>query len=534
MLLEFPGSPVPIDSPFYIKRSPVEKLAKEEIVKPGSLLRIKAPSNTGKTSLMLRLIAHAQNQDYATVVINFKQGEEEIFTNLDKFLRWLCANISLQLGLPSKLDDYWDEDIGSKISATLYWQGYILEKINRPIVLFLNKVHCIFEYPKTAQEFLPLLRSWHEEGKHLETWLKLRLVVIHSTEIYIPLNLNQSPFNVGLPLKLPPFDFNQVQELALKHGFSWAIEEQGQKQLQLLLDMVGGHPYLIRLAFYAIAQDNIPLEQILREAPTISGIYQEHLQTILEKLKQYPGLEVVFKEVINSSGTVKLDSMSAYKLENMGLIEIVGDQVQPSCMLYRLYFQTQLQATNPLIDRLKKLEKENKELHRLCYLDDLTQLANQRYFNHYLEKTYALTAHQVAYLSVILCDVDYFDIYNRHYGKISGDRSLQKIAETVIKLISRSCDLVARYGDDCFAILLFEQPPVMAVHLAEKIRKGVEDLAIAQNPKTIGLPSSSITISIGVASLIPQKNQNPQKLVQSAENALLKSKQKGKNIVSLA
>lgn len=534
MVDEFPGSPVPIGSPFYIQRSQVEKQAYEEITKPGSLLRIKAPRNTGKTSLMLRLIADARSKDYAPVMINFKQAEREIFASLDKFLRWFCANISVQLGLALKLDDYWDEDFGSKISATLYLQGYILEQINRPILLCLNKVHHIFEYPKIAQEFLPLLRSWHEEGKHLDQWLKLRLVVIHSTEIYIPLNLNQSPFNVGLPLKLPPFTLEQVQELALKYGLLWAKEEKGKQQLALLLEMVGGHPYLIRLAFYAIAKDHISIEQVLKEAPTISGIYQEHLRTLLDNLKQNPALETAFKQVINTTNKTNLPAMSAYQLENMGLIEIQGDKVQPRCMLYRLYFQNQLQENNPLLERLKELEKENQELHRLCYLDDLTNLANQRYFNHYLDKTYELTAHQGAYLSVILCDLDYFEIYNKCYGKVAGDECLIKIAQTLIKLVDRSCDLVAKYGDDSFAILLFEKPPMMAVHLAEKIRKNVEDLYIPQDPKRIGLPSSFITVSMGVASVIPQLKDKPQQLIESAEKALFKSKQKGKNTVSLA
>ncbi len=534
MVDEFPGSPVPLDSPFYIQRSQVEKLAYEEITKPGSLLRIKAPRNTGKTSLMLRLIAQAKSKDYAPVIINLKQAEAEILASLDKFLRWFCANISVQLGLPLKLDDYWDEDFGSKISATLYLQGYILEQINCPILLCLNKVHHLFEYPKIAQEFLPLLRSWHEEGKHLEQWLKLRLVVIHSTEIYIPLNLNQSPFNVGLPLKLPPFTLEQVQDFALKYGFSCEKEEQFKQKLALLLEMVGGHPYLIHLAFYTMAKDNISIEQVLREAPTISGIYQEHLRSLLDNLKKDSALETAFKKVINHTDKINLSAMSAYQLENMGLIEIQGDKVQPRCMLYRLYFQNQLQESNPLLQRLKELEKENQELHRLCYLDDLTNLANQRYFNHYLGKTYELTAHQGAYLSVVLCDLDYFDIYNKYYGKVAGDECLKKIAQTLIKLVDRSCDLVARYGDDSFAILLFEKPPMMAVHLAEKIRKNVEDLKVIQDPKRIGLPSSYVTISIGVASVIPQLKEQSQQLIESAEKALLKSKQKGKNTVSLA
>lgn len=342
MLLELPGSPLAINSPFYIERYPVEKLAYQEIIKQGSLLRIKAPNTMGKTSLMLRLINYGKAQNYATVVINFKQAKRETFNSLDQFLRWFCANISNQLDLPLKIDDYWDENFGSKISATLYVQGYILEQIDQPILLCLNQVHTIFKYPTIAQDFLTLLRSWHEEGKQLEDWLKLHLVVIHSTEIYIPLNINQSPFNVGTFLNIPPFNLEQIQKLALKYGFLWAKEENYQEQLKLLLELVGGNPYLINLAFYGIYQNHLSIEKILREAPTMSGLYQDHLQPLLQAIKASPALENAFKKVINTVSKTNLDTLTCYQLENLGLITIKSDKIEPSCGLYRLFFQNQL------------------------------------------------------------------------------------------------------------------------------------------------------------------------------------------------
>ena len=90
--------------------------------------------------------------------------------------------------------------MGSKVSCTIYLQQYVLTQISSPLVLALNEVNRIFEYPKIAREFLALLQSWHEEAKRIKTLEKLRLIVLHSTEIYIPLRLTESPFNVGLPL----------------------------------------------------------------------------------------------------------------------------------------------------------------------------------------------------------------------------------------------------------------------------------------------------------------------------------------------
>ncbi|MEC4818990.1 MAG: AAA-like domain-containing protein, partial [Scytonema sp. PMC 1069.18] len=126
-LLEVPGGPVPLNSLFYIERPPIEERAYAEISKPGSLIRIKAPRQMGKTSLMHRILAYAkQTGGIHTVLISLQLADNHIFTSLDKFLRWLCANVSRQLNIESKLNDYWDEDIGSKVSCTLYFQEYIL------------------------------------------------------------------------------------------------------------------------------------------------------------------------------------------------------------------------------------------------------------------------------------------------------------------------------------------------------------------------------------------------------------------------
>ena len=71
-------------------------------------------------------------------------------------MRWFCATVSVQLGIRPKLEDYWDETIGSKVSATLYFQGYLLPKLDAPLILGLNEVNLLFQYPVIAQEFLPI------------------------------------------------------------------------------------------------------------------------------------------------------------------------------------------------------------------------------------------------------------------------------------------------------------------------------------------------------------------------------------------
>ena len=340
--LELPNTPVPLDSALYIQRPPTESQAYEEIVKPGALIRIKAPKHMGKTSLVMRILAYAQSRGYRTVRLNLLQAEDNVLSNLERLLRWFCANITLQLGIESLIDDYWDEDLGFKVSCTTYLQGYILGQLDSPLVVTLDEVNRLFKYPQVAREFLPLLRFWHEEANNVPVWQKLRLIVTHSTEIYIPLNLNQSPFNVGLSLRLNEFNWSQVHELAKRYGLDrdeFGIEIE---QIKSLAQIVNGHPYLINLAFCHLVTQNSDIVQIIREAVTDTGVYRDHLRGHLIALSEHPELAAAYKQVIKSDEPVILNSLVAYELESMGLVKLEENKTIPRCELYRLYFRDRL------------------------------------------------------------------------------------------------------------------------------------------------------------------------------------------------
>lgn len=335
--LELPEGPVSLDSAFYIERPPIEALCYEAIVKPGALIRLRAPSLMGKTSLKNRILAHTAKQGYHLVRLNFDQVDESKLSNLNQLLRWLCATVTQQLQLESKLNLYWDEDCGAKVSCTLYFQGYVLEQLDRPLVLALDEVNRLLEYPEIAQSFLPLLRSWYEEARDLEIWQKLRLVVVHSTEIYVPLDINQSPFNVGLAIRLPEFTQEQVIELARRHGLAWGTVESDR-----LMSLIGGHPYRVRLALYHLARQDLDLEKLLQESATAAGIYGQRLRQYWTTLQRHPELMTAMKQIVSTNHGARIDPNAAYQLESMGVAKFEGDQVMPSCELYRFYFASQL------------------------------------------------------------------------------------------------------------------------------------------------------------------------------------------------
>jgi hypothetical protein len=331
----FPDGAIAINSPFYIPRPPIEAQVCAEICQPGTLVRIKAPREMGKTSLILRVLDHAQQQGYRTVYLNLEQMDQTVCSDLNRFLRSLGASVAHQLQLEPQLDDYWDADIGSKVSCTLYFRQHLLAQIKAPLILVLDELNQIFEYPHVAKDVLPLLRSWYEEAKRVPIWQNLRLIIAHSTEVYVPLQLNQSPFNVGLATQLGGFTLDQVQQLAQRYGLNWSDGASAQQ----LMAMVGGHPALIHTALYHLGRADQTLSQLLATAPTPTGIYHHHLQRHGAVLQQQPDLLQAFHKVLRASEPVHLEAKLAYQLNSMGLINQVGSDVLVNCELYRQYFQ---------------------------------------------------------------------------------------------------------------------------------------------------------------------------------------------------
>ena len=332
-----PQGQVPLDSLFYVERPLVEANSYKTILQPGALIRIKAPRRMGKSSLMVRILNYAAKQGYQTVFLSLQLADRNVLQDLDKFLQWFSASVGLGMHLPNRLADYWDELFGSKISCKIYFEQYLLAKTSQPLVLALDDVDRLFHYPDLADEFFGLLRTWHEQGKNRNIWEQLRLVVAHSTEVYIPLNVNKSPFNVGLPIELKPFTAEQVKDLAGRYGLNWSREETEQ-----LMAIADGQPYLVQLALYSLWHKNVALEKLLQTATTAVGIYGDHLQRQWWTLEQDPELAAAFAQVVQASTPIEIELLQAFKLESMGLVRLQGNQATPSCPLYAKYFRNRL------------------------------------------------------------------------------------------------------------------------------------------------------------------------------------------------
>jgi diguanylate cyclase (GGDEF)-like protein len=182
-----------------------------------------------------------------------------------------------------------------------------------------------------------------------------------------------------------------------------------------------------------------------------------------------------------------------------------------------------------------KLEAANSELYRLANSDGLTQVANRRRFNEYLDQQWQILEREDRELSLILCDIDFFKKYNDNYGHQAGDACLQEVATAIVEAVNCSTDdvlgekLVARYGGEEFAIILPRTTPETAVDIAEQIRVGVKNLEIEHLQSPIGC----VTLSLGVASTFPRSSTSQKDLIAASDRALYQAKDQGRDRVIL-
>ena len=187
------------------------------------------------------------------------------------------------------------------------------------------------------------------------------------------------------------------------------------------------------------------------------------------------------------------------------------------------------QLHNEICDRQKAqaaLSLANRELEQLSVLDSLTQVANRRRFDDYLIQEWQKLSLEQAPISLILCDIDYFKLYNDTYGHPVGDYCLQQVALAIECVIESTPGLVARYGGEEFGIILPDVDSTKALQIADKIALGVEQLHITHHKS---LASEYVTLSLGVHSVIPNSESSPDLLIALADKALYQSKEQGRN-----
>lgn len=332
----------------YVRRSRIERKALTALVQPGGWFRMTGPEGMGKSTLLDQVLTELRRQDLQTATIDFTLMESRTFENLASFLKQFCLAVGRELDLPNAMGEYWDKDCDSLQNATAYFEKYLLSDRDSPVVLVLDDVDRVFEHNATRDEFCKLLVGWHRmsaagrQKRRDRLWALLRVVVIHSTEVYRDWDINYSPLlgvgTVETVSDLPP---TQVQQMAKSFGLSITKTE-----LELLRGLIGGHPLLLRLAFEYVSDMESAVNQLVHVAATDGEPFGNHLRQKFGRLKQSPELWQGFRQVVGASDPVALSDSVPYRLERMGLVRFAQNEAEHNaCVnryeLYRRYFLRQ-------------------------------------------------------------------------------------------------------------------------------------------------------------------------------------------------
>ncbi len=183
------------------------------------------------------------------------------------------------------------------------------------------------------------------------------------------------------------------------------------------------------------------------------------------------------------------------------------------------------------LELLEEVRKANEILRRASAVDGLTGLANRHSFEEFMDREWRRAVRDQKSFSLIMADIDHFKAFNDNYGHQGGDECLKRVARVIAEEVKRPADLAARYGGEEFMLVLPDTELNGALEMAERLRKNVEVLAV---PHAYSATAPVVTISVGVATLVPSREMPSSHLVKLVDTALYSAKHAGRNLVRVA
>lgn len=325
-----------LNSPFYVRRIHDEKV--EGLVQQnGETVLIKGPRQVGKTSLAARARAAATRNGQKSCYIDFQLLDESRLEDSSTLLKYIAARMAKEFATAIQPKDVWDDMLGDADSLTDFIERAVLPSSTKPLLFCLDEVDNIFKHDY-RDNFFGLVRGWHNRRATHPEWNRFNLLISHSTEpgLFIR-DLNQSPFNVGTPFRLG--DFNRDEILWLNQNHNRPMK--GAEDVERLIRLIGGHPYLIRQALYAMATSNITITHLEQIAPDDTGPFGDHLRRLFWILRDNDRVLKALTRVIQLGECDSEDDFQ--RLRAAGVI--AGDTRQaarPRCQLYKLYMEKHL------------------------------------------------------------------------------------------------------------------------------------------------------------------------------------------------
>lgn len=334
IMIDMPEGTMDPESEFYVER-PSDSIAMETIKRCGVTITIKGPRQMGKSSLLVRTINAANQADKQVVFLDFQLFDRAALKQSDLFFQQFCRWITDELGMEDRVDEFWERPLGNGQRATRYMEHYLLKELGRPLVLAMDEVESIFD-TDFRTDFFSMLRSWHNSRATKKLWKNFDLVLATSTEPYQLIeDLNQSPFNVGQVIELFDFNLKQVADLNRRHG-----RPLSEAELQLLMNLLNGHPYLMRCALYLVAAKRLSLDELFAKATADHGPFGDHLRNQLFRLHDKKELVDGLKQILRQQTCH--DERVFFRLRGAGLVRREKSVVIPRCQLYADYLREHL------------------------------------------------------------------------------------------------------------------------------------------------------------------------------------------------
>lgn len=322
------GGAIGARDPVYVRRACDDLI--DQAVEAGRTTLIKAPRQRGKTSLLVRYIDRCMARGKQVTFVDFQTLEGADLETYPGFLSSLAGAIAdgFELG-PAPA-------ITRQAQLEKWLQDTVLTPERGPVVLAFDEVDRINSRPYRG-DFFSMLRSWHNRmvSPTAKRWAGLALALVLSTEPEALIDdPNQSPFNVSVPIEVPLFTRAQCHELNTRLGAPLAAD-----LVDDVHELVGGHPYLTRLAFFELQTGRLtaPIDRGI--AADAQGSFGDHLRTILTRLSRHPALLAGLKQVITPKKGVKIDAAIGHRLTSLGVAHTVRGALVPSNLLYALFFE---------------------------------------------------------------------------------------------------------------------------------------------------------------------------------------------------
>ena len=307
-----------------------------------------------------------------------------------------------------------------------------------------------------------------------------------------------------------------------------ALEEEGYTDLVVAAT---GDEALAHLGVNGSRPVDAGVDLILMDVsmPRTNGIEATRRIKAVSELQDIP---VIMVTAMNETASLKAAfeaGATDYVTKPMDFVELLA-RVRSSLKLKQEIDRRKLREEE-LMNVLTRLEEINQRLEHLSLLDGLTGVANRRLFDRTLYSEWRRAIRYGTPISLIMADIDEFKKYNDFYGHPSGDECLKRVAGAMQVNVKRAGEIVARYGGEEFAVVLPNTDMRGAAAVGEILRKAVETLEIQHGPAAL---HRLVTISLGVASAVPQRTDTSTELVEDADRALYQAKQAGRNRVELA